>query len=89
MTAGPLTDADERFALGARNGVIRPTAKPVSDTDVTPFGLTLRAAPAPGNVARVGAADGALTMATEKVTTVTTDGKGPNIDTGYDVADDI
>lgn len=88
MTAGPFTDAEERFPLGVRNGFMAAT-EPVSDTAVTPFGLTLRTAPTCDNVAHQGAAGGGLTMATEKMTTVTTDGNGADVDTGYDVADDI
>lgn len=41
-----LTDAEERFGLGVRRGFV-PTAEPVSDTENTPFGLTLRTAPLP------------------------------------------
>lgn len=87
MTAGPLTDADKRFALGARRG-FTPTTEPVSDTAVTPFGLTLRTAPKRGNVAVVRAADGTIMMATQKVTEITSDGKGTDEDVSFDVADD-
>lgn len=85
MTAGPLTDADERFTLGSRNGVVTPTAEPVSDTAVTPFGLTFRTTPAPRNVVRVRAADGALRMGTDKVTLIESDGSGADkdLDTDY------
>jgi hypothetical protein len=73
MSAGPLTDAAERFTLGVRNG-FTPTAEPVSDTAATPFGLTLRTIPTPRNLVLVRAADGVPTMATEKVTSQSTDG---------------
>lgn len=86
MPAGPLTDADERFTLGVRNG-FTPTAEPVADTTVTPFGLTLRTIPTPRNVVRVRASDGVLTMDTEKVTSQSTDGSDEG-DTRYDVVDD-
>ena len=84
MTAGLLTDADERFTLGARNGVVRPTAEPVSDTAVTPFGLTLRTDPARGNVVRVRSVDGVITMGTDQVTTYESDGNGDGVDTRVD-----
>ncbi len=58
MTAGLLTDAAERFVLGARNGIVTPTAEPISDTAMTPFGLTLRTAPPPRKVIRGRSADG-------------------------------
>lgn len=82
-----LTDADERFGLGVRRGFV-PTAEPVSDTDVTPFGLTLRTAPAPRNVVLVTSVGGGITMATESVTEQSTDGQDEG-DTRYDVANDI
>jgi hypothetical protein len=88
MTTGLLIDVAERFALGARNGVVTPTAEPVSDTAVTPFGLTLRTTPTPRNVVRVRAADGGLTMATDKVTLFETDGRGPDVDTEADYVTD-
>lgn len=81
-----LTDADERFGLGVRRGFI-PTAKPVSDTEATPFGLTLRIAPASRNVVVLRTGTGA-TMATESVTEQSTDGNDEG-DTRYDVANDI
>ena len=87
MTAGPLSDAGERFTLGVRNG-FAPTAEPVSDTELTPFGLTLRTIPAPRNVVPVRSVDGVIVMATEKVTSNSTDGSDAG-DTTYDVADDI
>lgn len=80
-----LTDADERFGLGVRRGFV-PTAEPVSDTEVTPFGLTLRTAPAPHNVVLV--TFGGITMATESMTSQSTDGNDEG-DTRYDVANDI
>lgn len=86
MTAGPLTDAAERFTLGVRNG-FTPTAEPVSDTTVTPFGLTLRTIPTPRNVVPVRSVDGVIKMATEKVTSQSTDGQDEG-DTRYDVVDD-
>jgi hypothetical protein len=86
MTPGPLTHADERFTLGVRNGFI-PTVQPVSNTIATPFGLTLRTIPTPRNVVYMRAADGVLTMGTEKVTSQSTDGSDEG-DTRYDVVDD-
>lgn len=85
MTAGLLTDADERFVLGTRNGIVKPTAEPVSDTAVTPFGLTLRTNPARGNVVRVRSVDGVITMGTDKVTLIESDGSGDasDVDTDY------
>ena len=89
MTAELLTDADERFTLGRRNGVITPTAEPVSDTGVTPFGLTLRTAPAPRAVVRIRAVDGVLRMGgTEKVCLLESDGSAGGSDTQVDVVDD-
>ena len=84
MTAGLLTDPDERFVLGARNGVVTPTAEPVSDTAVTPFGLTLRTTPARGNVVRVRSVDGVIRMATDKLTTYESDGNATASDTQKD-----
>ncbi|MYW95239.1 hypothetical protein G3I59_32735 [Amycolatopsis rubida] len=81
-----LADADERFGLGVRRGFV-PTAEPVSDTDSTPFGLTLRTAPAPRNVVVLRTGSGA-TMATESVTEQSTDGQDEG-DTRFDVANDI
>jgi hypothetical protein len=86
MTAGLITDVAERFALGARNG-FTPTAEAISDTATTPFGLTLRTTPTPRNTVHVRSADGVLTMATEKVTSQSTDGSDEG-DTRYDVIDD-
>lgn len=88
MTAGLLTDADERFVLGARNGVITPTVEPVSDTATTPFGLTLRTAPARGNVVRVRSVDGVITMGTDQITTYDSDGNGDGVDTKVDYNQD-
>ncbi|MEU0794879.1 hypothetical protein ABZ342_32875 [Amycolatopsis sp. NPDC005961] len=83
-----LTDADERFGLGVRRGFV-PTAEPVSDTEVTPFGLTLRTAPIPRNVVILThPGEGGLTMATESVTEQSTDGQDEG-DTRYDTANDI
>ncbi|WP_370933941.1 hypothetical protein [Amycolatopsis sp. cg13] len=80
-----LTDAEERFGLGLRRGFV-PTSEPVSDTENTPFGLTLRTAPAPRNVVlRTGTG---ATMATESVTEQSTDGQDEG-DTRFDVANDI
>lgn len=84
MTTGLLTDADERFVLGARNGVVTPTAEPVSDTAVTPFGLTLRAAPVYRNIVRVRSADGLITMGSDKVTLLESDGQSEGSDTEVD-----
>lgn len=84
MTAGLLTDAAERFVLGARNGIVTPTAEPISDTAMTPFGLTLRTTPTPRKVIRVRSADGVLTMSTDKVTTYETDGSEDGSDTQVD-----
>lgn len=88
MTAGLFTNAAERFVLGARNGVVTPTAEPVSDTESTPFGLTLRTTPAPRNVVRVRSADGVLTMGTDKVTLIESDGSGDASDVDTDYATD-
>ncbi|MGQ0775104.1 MAG: hypothetical protein ACT4NY_11915 [Pseudonocardiales bacterium] len=88
MTAGLLTDAAERFVLGARNGIVTPTAEPISDTAMTPFGLTLRIAPTPRKVVRVRSADGVLTMSTDKVTTYETDGSEDGSDTQVDYTTD-
>ena len=88
MTAMSLTDPDERFGLGVRRGFV-PTAEPVSDTEATPFGLTLRTAPAPRNVVVLArSVDGGLTMATESLTEQSTDGQDEG-DTRYDTANDI
>lgn len=69
MASGLLIDAAERFPLGARNGVITPTTEPISDTAVTPFGLSLRTIPTPRSVVRVRSVDGLITMATEEPST--------------------
>lgn len=84
MTVGLLTDAAERFVLGARNGALTPTAEPVSDTAVTPFGLTLRTEPMRGNVVRVRSVDGVITMGTDQVTLYESDGQGEGSDTQVD-----
>jgi hypothetical protein len=90
MTIGLLTDPAERFPLGVRNGVVAPTVEPVSDTALTPFGLTLRTAPVPRNVVRLRAADGVpLTMGTsEKVCLIESDGNSQDSDTQVDIIDD-
>lgn len=89
MIAGLFTDAAERFVLGARNGVVTPTAEPVSDTAETPFGLTLRTTPTSRNVVRVRAADGVLTMEeTDKVTLIESDGSGDATDVEADYTTD-
>ena len=83
-----FTDADERFGLGVRRGFV-PTTEPVSDTEVTPFGLTLRTAPIPRNVVVLTQLrEGGMTMATESVTEQSTDGQDEG-DTRYDTANDI
>jgi len=88
MTAGLLTDAAERFVLGARNGIVTPTAEPISDTAMTPFGLTLRITPTPRKIVRVRSADGVLTKSTDKVTTYETDGSEDGSDTQVDYTTD-
>lgn len=88
MTTGLLTDAAERFPLGTRNGVVTPTTEPISDTVVTPFGLSLRTIPTPRNVVRVRSVDGLINMATEKLTSMSTDGSDEG-DTRYDAENDI
>lgn len=85
MTAGLLPDAAERFALGTHTG-FTPTAESVSDTALTPFGLTLRTIPIPCIVVPVRSSDGDET-ATEKVTTQSTDGSDEG-DTRADIIDD-
>jgi len=82
-----LIDAAERFPLGDRNGMVRPTAEPVSDTAATPFGLTLRTAPALRNVLRVRSAEGMPMMGnTDRITLITSDGSGEDkdLDTDYE-----
>jgi len=88
MTVGLLTDAAERFVLGARNGIVTPTAEPISDTATTPFGLTLRTTPTPRKIVRVRSADGVITMSTDKVTTYETDGSEDSSDTQTDYTTD-
>lgn len=89
MSVELLDDPAGRFPLGARNGVVARTAEPVSDSAVTPFGLTLRTAPIPRNVVRVRAVDGVLTMDTsEKVSFIESDGNADSSDTQVDVVDD-
>ena len=88
MIVGLFTDAAERFALGARNGVVTPTAERVSDTALTPFGLTLRTTPSSRNVVRVRIGDGGLTMGTDKVTLIETDGRAEASDTDTDYLTD-
>ena len=84
MTALFAAEA-EIFPLGTRNGVIK-TADPISDTESTPFGLTLRTAPTQRNVMPVRVAGTGMTMATEKVTEISSDGQGDG-DTRFDTAD--
>ena len=77
----PITDADKRFVLGPHRG-FTPTSETITDTDVTPFGLTLRTAPNRIDI-RGGKKD-----ATQKVTEVTSDGSGEDEDVAFDVTDD-
>ncbi|MBE1500929.1 hypothetical protein H4696_008029 [Amycolatopsis lexingtonensis] len=77
----PLTDADKRFVLGPPLGWT-PTAEPISDTAVTPFGLTLRTAPN-----RISTPN-AKKDPTQAVTEVTSDGSGEDEDVAFDVTDD-
>lgn len=86
MNAALLTDPAERFALGSLRGFV-PTAEPVSDTALTPFGLTLRTTPAHQNVVIGRTADGGLVMATQKPTTINDDGQDPD-NIRADVVDD-
>lgn len=86
MTSTLLTDDTERFALGSPRG-FTPTAEPVSNSATTPFGLTLRTAPDPGNVVLVAAAHGGLVMATQKATVINEDGQTGD-DFRADVIDD-
>jgi hypothetical protein len=88
MTTALFTDETDRFPLGARNGIIRP-ADPISDTDTTPFGLTLRTAPTQRNTVPVRVAGTGITMVTEKVTEISTDGQKADIDTNFDLDRDI
>lgn len=89
MTTGLFTDMAGRFPLGARNGVLRPATEPISDTDSTPFGLSLRTAPTQRNTVPVRDEAGALRMGgTEKATTITSDGQGDYEDERWDVTDD-
>jgi len=88
MTVGLLTDPAERFVLGARNGIVTPTAEPISDTATTPFGLTLRTTSTPRKAVRVRSADGVITMSTDKVTTYETDGSEDSSDTQMDYTTD-
>lgn len=71
-----ITDADKRFVLGPALGWT-PTAESISDTDVTPFGLTLRTAPHRMD-----------NNATQAVTEVTSDGNETDADVSFDVTDD-
>lgn len=86
MNAALLTDPAERFALGSPRGFV-PTAQPVSDTAVTPFGLTLRTTPAHQNVVIGRTTNGGLVMATQQVTTFNDDGQDEGSTRG-DVTDD-
>ena len=76
----PITDADKRFVLGPARG-FTPTAESISDTAMTPFGLTLRTAPNRVDTRRAN-------NATQKVTEVTSDGSGTDEDVAFDVTDD-
>lgn len=87
MTAALFTGPAGRFPLGTPRG-FTPTTEPVSDTAVTPFGLTLRTMSRRGNLAVVRTADGTIMMATEKVTEITSDGSGSDEDVRFDVTDD-
>ena len=86
MNAALLTDPAERFALGSLRR-FTPTAEPVSDTAVTPFGLTLRTTPAHQNVVIGRTTHGGLVMATEQPTTINDDGQDPD-NIRADVVDD-
>ena len=88
MTIATLPNANERFVLGARGGVVTPTAESISDTATTPFGLTLRCTPTPRNVVTVRSVNGVIRMATEKMTSQSTDGSDEG-DTRYDAENDI
>jgi hypothetical protein len=85
MIAGLLTDVAERFPLRARNGIVTPTAEPVSDTAVTPFGLTLRTIPARDNVVHAGTS---RATGTDQVTLIETDGRADSSDTDSDYTTD-
>lgn len=76
MTAAPMTDTADRFALGTRNGEITPTAQPIADTPATPFALSLRAPAIP--------ADGSIATAGPGFTEKTTNG-GRFVDTSFDL----
>jgi len=77
----PITDADKRFVLGPPRG-FTPTSESITDTDVTPFGLTLRTALNRGDL-RAGKKN-----APQAVTEVTSDGNGEDEDVAFDVTDD-
>jgi hypothetical protein len=77
----PFTDVDKRFVLGPPRG-FTPTSEFIADTDVTPFGLTLRTAPNRVDI-RSGKKD-----STQAVTEVTSDSKGEDEDVVFDVTDD-
>lgn len=55
---------------------------------MTPFGLSLRIIPTPRSVVRVRSVDGLINMATEKLTSMSTDGSDEG-DTRYDAEIDI
>ncbi|WP_284742808.1 hypothetical protein [Amycolatopsis sp. RTGN1] len=76
----PIADADKRFVLGPPLGWT-PTSEPVSDTDVTPFGLTLRTAPNRIDIR-------AKKDPTQAVSEITSDGSGEDEDVRFDVTDD-
>jgi hypothetical protein len=77
----PITDADKRFVLGPPRG-FTPTSESIADTDVTPFGLTLRTVPNRVDIRS------AKKDATQAVTEVTSDGSGEDEDVAFDVTDD-
>jgi hypothetical protein len=87
MTAALFTAEAEIFPLGTRNGVIKAT-DPISATESTPFGLTRRTTPTQRNVVPLRVVGTGMTMATEKVTEISSDGQGDG-DTRFDTADDI
>lgn len=77
----PLTGADKRFVLGPPLGWT-PTAESISDSDVTPFGLTLRTAPNRIDIRS------AKKDPTQAVSEITSDGSGEDEDVRFDVTDD-
>lgn len=81
-------ERQRRSQCDTRNGIVSAT-DPISDTETTPFGLTLRVTPMQRNVVHVRIAGSRLTMATEKVTEITSGGNEEDSDTRFDTADDI